>query len=96
MNKSTIKLKNSKEWADFENYYSSYNIFKQIGLFRFEDFHTNVLKSLFEENNVYGLGLYPIQKLLELIVEKDGNNLIRDLVDSQKQIHILEIGRAHV
>lgn len=91
MNKSTIKLKNSKEWADFENYYSSYNIFKQIGLFRFEDFHTNVLKSLFEENNVYGLGLYPIQKLLELIVEKDGNNLIRDLVDSQKQIHILEV-----
>ena len=49
-----IKLKNSKEWIDFEKYYMNYNVFNQFDFFRLEDIHTNVLKSLLIQENVYG------------------------------------------
>lgn len=66
-----IKLKNSKEWIEFENYYTQYNIFNQFDYFRFEDIHTNILKSLFERDNVYGLGTYSLKRLIELLTIKD-------------------------
>ena len=57
MDNKLIMLKDSMEYKVLEKYYSRYTIFDQIGLFRFEDFHTNFLKSLFISNNPYGLGI---------------------------------------
>lgn len=68
-----IKLKNSKEWIDFENYYMNYNIFNQFDFFRLEDIHTNVLKSLLIQENVYGLYTYPLEKLIELLIIKNSS-----------------------
>lgn len=65
------KLKNSKEWIEFEKYYGKTSILEQIDFFRFEDAHTNFLASLLNENNPYGLGDYPLQLLCELIASKD-------------------------
>lgn len=75
MDNKLIMLKDSMEYKVLEKYYSRYTIFDQIGLFRFEDFHTNFLKSLFISNNPYGLGVLPIRKLLSLIFNK-GENLV--------------------
>lgn len=68
------KLKNSKEWIEFEKYYGKTSILEQINFFRFEDAHTNFLASLLNENNPYGLGDYPLQLLCELIASKDIDN----------------------
>jgi hypothetical protein len=89
--KEVLDFKNSKEYAEFENYYNGYNVFKQIGLFRFEDFHTNILKSLFEPDNIYGLDLYPIKKLFELIVAKDEKNLLSNFIGEQEKIYDLKV-----
>ncbi len=71
-----IKLKNSKEWIEFENYYIGYNIFDQLDFFRFEDIHTNILKSLFMRENPYGLYIYPLKNLLELLIVKGKSKII--------------------
>lgn len=78
MNRELVQLKNSVEYKVLEEYYSKYTIFDQVGLFRFEDFHTNFLKSLFSLDNPYGLGTLSIRKLLELISNKGGNLVMFD------------------
>ena len=42
MDNKLMKLKESKEYKSLKEYYSKYTIFDQIGLFRFEDFHTTI------------------------------------------------------
>lgn len=79
-----VNLENSREWIDFENYYIQYNIFKQLDFFRFEDVHTNILKSLFEKDNVYGLGTYPLKKIIELLIIKDNKKAIINVDDLNK------------
>lgn len=90
-----LELKNSKEWLEFENYYMGYSIFNQFDFFRFEDMHTNILKSLFIEENAYGLGTYPLRKLIELLrfkdsskvnIESDEFSIIVKNVETQKVI----------
>lgn len=78
MNNKLMKLKECKEYKRLEEYYSKCTIFDQIGLFRFEDFHTNFLQSLFSLDNLYGLGVLPIQRFLELISNKGGNLALFD------------------
>lgn len=68
-----IELKNSKEWISFEKYYMNYNVFNQFDFFRLEDIHTNVLKSLLIQDNVYGLYTYPLEKLIELLIIKNNS-----------------------
>lgn len=68
-----IELKNSKEWISFEKYYMNYNVFNQFDFFRLEDIHTNVLKSLLIQENVYGLYTYPLEKLIELLIIKNSS-----------------------
>ena len=68
-----IELKNSKEWISFEKYYMNYNVFSQFDFFRLEDIHTNVLKSLLIQDNVYGLYTYPLEKLIELLIIKNNS-----------------------
>ena len=85
MDNELVTLKESLEYKVLEEYYFRYTIFDQVGLFRFEDFHTNFLQSLFSLNNPYGLGILPIRKLLELISNKGGDLVNFDyskLVDS--------------
>lgn len=79
-----VNLENSREWIAFENYYIQYNIFKQLDFFRFEDVHTNILKSLFEKDNVYGLGTYPLKKIIELLIIKDNKKSIINVDDLNK------------
>ena len=43
-----LRLKNSQEWIEFEKYYCDKSFTKQLGLFRYEDVHTNFLASLFQ------------------------------------------------
>ena len=81
IHKELIELKNSKEWIDFENYYMNYDIFNQFDFFRYEEAHTNILKSLLIQENAYGLYTYPLKKLIELLIIKDDlqNKLINKL-----------------
>ena len=94
-----IELKNSKEWISFEKYYMNYNVFSQFDFFRLEDIHTNVLKSLLIQDNVYGLYTYPLEKLIEAIIQygKDTNDrrvtyeyiLLAGINDSDEQANQL-------
>ena len=79
-----IELKNSREWIEFENYYMNYNIFNQFDFIRFEDIHTNILKSLFIQENVYGLYTYPLKNLIELLIIKDSHNAKIEIEDLYK------------
>ena|GEM_PF-6731218 len=79
-----IELKNSREWIEFENYYMNYNIFNQFDFIRFEDIHTNILKSLFIQENVYGLYTYPLKNLIELLIIKDSHNIKIEIEDLYK------------
>ena len=62
-------LKKSKYWEKLVDYYNN-NFINQIGFFRFEDMHTNFLLSVLKENNIYGLGNYPIEQFIKLIKKK--------------------------
>lgn len=79
--KELIKLKNSKEWIEFEKYYMDYNILNQFDFFRLEDIHTNILKSLFIQENPYGLYTYPLKKLIELLIIKDNSKIQINIED---------------
>ena len=83
-NNELLKLRNSKEWIEFENYYIDYNIFNQLDFFRYEDIHTNILKSLLIQENAYGLNAYPLRKLLELLIDKESNKVNIDNDDLDK------------
>lgn len=63
-------LKKSKYWEKLVDYYNN-NFINQIGFFRFEDMHTNFLLSVLKENNIYGLGNYPIEQFIKLIKKKN-------------------------
>lgn len=69
------QIQNSKEWIEFKNYYTSYNIFNQLGFFRLEDMHTNILKSILMQNNPYELGTFPLKELLKLLIRKDSSKI---------------------
>lgn len=73
MFEDVVKFKNSKEWIRFENYYNDKSFTEQLGLFRYEDVHTNFLASLLNNNNIYGYGYKPIKLFLELIKIKNNN-----------------------
>lgn len=82
--KELIELKNSKEWIDFEKYYKNYNIFNQFDFIRYEDIHTSILKSLFIQENAYGLYTYPLEKLIELLIIKDSSKVQINIEDLNK------------
>lgn len=89
-----IKFKNSKEWIEFEKYYSKISLLEQIDFFRFEDANTNFLASLLRENNPYGLGDIPLRLLCELIAIKDTNNkyeFIKNICMSNADISNIDI-----
>ena len=69
MNEKVKEVLESKEWQDFYNYYLDLGIIEQIGLFRYEDIHTNFLASLLKKDNIYGYGLKPLKLLLNFIKE---------------------------
>lgn len=73
MGNDLLILKENKNMVNFENYYMEYNMFSQINFFRYEDLHTNILCSLFDSDNAYKLGTYPLKKLIELLINKDNN-----------------------
>lgn len=61
-----VRFKNSREWIEFKNYCET-GLMEQIGLFRYEDVHTNFLSNLLKLDNVYGLGTKPLKLFLELL-----------------------------
>lgn len=69
-----LRLKNSKEWIEFDRYCNT-GFLEQIDFFRYEDMHTNFLASLLKENNVFGLGTKPLKLFIELLKVKDKNHL---------------------
>ncbi len=69
------QIQNSKEWKEFKNYCTSYNIFDQLGFFRLEDIHTNILKSFLIQNNPYELGTFPLKELLKLLISKNPSKI---------------------
>ena len=92
-----MNFNNSEDWLLLKKYCRN-NFINQIDFFRYEDMHTNFLKSLFESNNVYGLTIYPLKKFIELIKMKDETkfkeiNIFDDYdishvkIESQKQIN---------
>ena len=90
MLEEVLKLKNSKEFIEFGNYYSDFGFLGLINLFRFEDANTNFLASLLNKNN-YNLGDYPLKLLIELIAVKSEKKLFEDtdiLSDAITSIHV--------
>lgn len=69
MDNKVLEILESKEWKDFYNYYLDIGIIEQIGLFRYEDIHTNFLASLLKKDNIYGYGLKSMKQLLKFIKE---------------------------
>ena len=97
MKENILNFNNSEDWLLLKKYCRN-NFINQIDFFRYEDMHTNFLKSLFESNNVYGLTIYPLKKFIELIKMKDETkfkeiNIFDDYdishvkIESQKQIN---------
>lgn len=70
MKGNILNFNNSEGWLLLKKYCTN-NFINQINFFRYEDMHTNFLKSLFEPDNVYGLAVYPLKKIIELIKMKD-------------------------
>ena len=68
MDNKVLEILESKEWKDFYNYYLDIGIIEQIGLFRYEDIHTNFLASLLKKDNIYGYGK-SMKQLLKFIKE---------------------------
>lgn len=99
MNSNNKDLFNSDEWNEFYNYCNN-GIFKQIDFFRYEDVHTNYLKSLFEKDNVFQLGSMPLELLIELLKNNDDDktkhklkdidfkNCVITEFDTKKQVYI--------
>ena len=69
MNEKVKEVLESKEWKDFYNYYLDTGFIEQIGLFRYEDIHTNFLVSVLKEDNIYGYKDKPMRLFLEFIKE---------------------------
>lgn len=80
MSSKYLDLFNSNEWKEFYNYCNK-GIFKQIDFFRYEDVHTNYLKSLFEKDNVFQLGSMPLELLIELLKNNDDDKTKHKLKD---------------
>ena len=79
-----LRLKNSREWIEFDRYCNTGTL-EQISFFRYENVHTNFLKGLFENDNVFGLGTKPLKLFIELLKVKDNgqikNKFKHDLLD---------------
>ena len=89
-----LRLKNSKEWIEFEKYYCDKSFTKQLGLFRYEDVHTNFLASLLNVDNVYGYGDKPFRLFLELIRAKNNNkngNKYLDTINLLDEYDVLDL-----
>lgn len=91
-----IKFKNSKEWLEFINYYSDKSFTEQLGMFRYEDVHTNFLASLLDGNNIYGYGIKPMQLFLELIKVKNNNEKKIEYLESVDLLSIYEIDNLNI
>ena len=70
-----MEITESNEWKSFSNYYYDNKLMDQIGLFRYEDLHTNYLVSILNDinTNTYGYKDIPFKLFLKLI--KNTNNL---------------------
>ena len=89
-----LRLKNSQEWIEFEKYYCDKSFTKQLGLFRYEDVHTNFLASLLNVDNVYGYGDKPFRLFLELIRAKNNNkngNKYLDTINLLDEYDVLDL-----
>lgn len=88
-----LRLKNSKEWIEFDRYCNT-GFLEQIDFFRYEDMHTNFLASLLKENNVFGLGTKPLKLFIELLKVKDKNHLENKL--KQDLLSNYSVSNVHV
>lgn len=88
-----LRLKNSKEWIEFDRYCNT-GFLEQIDFFRYEDMHTNFLASLLKENNVFGLGTKPLKLFIELLKVKDKNHLENKL--QQDLLSNYSVSNVHV
>jgi len=70
-----MDITESNEWIDFSNYYNDNKLIDQIGLFRYEDLHTNYLVTILNDinTNIYGYKDKTFKYFLKLI--KNTNNL---------------------
>ena len=68
-NNSLFEFKNSKEWIEFDKYYTYSSFMKKVGFYKYEDPNTNFLKSILNEsfNGTY----YALRLLIELISRQD-------------------------
>ena len=69
MDNKVLEILESKEWIDFYNYYLDIGFIEQIGLFRYEDIHTNFLVSVLKDDNIYGYNDKPIRLFIKFIKE---------------------------
>ena len=82
MKGNILNFNNSEGWLLLKKYCTN-NFINQINFFRYEDMHTNFLKSLFEPDNVYGLAVYPLKKIIELIKERFGVDI--DIISGEEE-----------
>ena len=84
-----IELIESDEWKNFKNYCNDKSFINQLGLFRYEDMHTNFFASLLDEKNVYGYKLEPMKLFLNLIKNKNKNYYSK--IDLSKEYKITKL-----
>lgn len=89
--KSIVSLYNSKEFIDLNAYYNKKSVFEILGVDRDENTHSNFLAWLLNENESHGLGQYPMEKFLQLLMvarEFDCNKNVEINIDMQHQLLI--------
>ena len=70
--KQIVELYNSEVFISLNAYYTKKSIFDILGIDRDENIHSNFLKWLLDESGSHGLGVYPLEKFLQLLmVAKD-------------------------
>ena len=50
MKNDIIKFRNSKEWIEFDKYYTYSSFMKKVGFYKYEDPNTNFLTSILNES----------------------------------------------
>ena len=71
--KNIIRMINSDTYQELKAYFSYKSIFSILGVMRSENVHSNFIAWLLNTEESHGLGTYPLQKFLEMLVIADSN-----------------------